>query len=195
MQVYVGSFAYLARSQYNFDQKKLMFVGQISEELDKLLASARFVLCELETTINGSAPNNNLKKLRTISRKVMNERLNFVTKHQLANGRIVAANIVDLKFAKYSYYQFLLNMQQVLQQKLRNKARKYGLMGSAEYGNNSKILTVGDDTSSLDFSSIFKSDSSLNVEESVELLLKTTKKPHTERRRSHKRNKSQATEV
>ena len=194
MQVYVASFGYLARTQYKFDQKKQVYGGDISQELNKLLMSARFILCELETTINGSAPNNNLKKLKTITRRAMNSRLNFVTKHQLANmphGEVIAANTVDLKFAKYSYFQYLQHMHKILRHKLQNKSKKYGTL---DYNNNSEdksvnTVVVGDDNSSIDFNSIFKSDTSLSLAESVELLLKsTTKKPHhAQRRRQHKR--------
>ncbi|XP_065364253.1 uncharacterized protein LOC135957438 [Calliphora vicina] len=191
MQVYVASFAHLARIQYKFDMKKRMFAGNTSEELNKLLKSARFMLCELETTINGSAPNNNLKKLKTISRKAMNDRLNFETRHQLNNNdHVVEPSSKDLKFAKSSYFQFLSNMLKILNHKLQNKGR------NSSENNFSNTIIVGDDSSSWDNNSIFKSDSSLSVGESIEILFRTTtKKPNTHRRRTHKKKNAKLPEA
>ncbi|KNC32554.1 hypothetical protein FF38_03109, partial [Lucilia cuprina] len=197
MQVYVASFGHLARLQYKYDMKKRMFAGDTSEELNALLKSARFMLCELESTINGSAPNNNLKKLKTISRKAMNDRLNFETRHHLSNGHVVEPSSKDLKFAKSSYFQFLLNMHKILHHKLQNKGKRYGLTDSTE-DNFSNTIIVGDDNSSLDTNAIFKSDSSLSVGESIEILFKTsttTKKPQTHRRRTHKRKSAKLPEA
>ncbi|KAM7347907.1 uncharacterized protein ACRADG_007388 isoform 2-T2 [Cochliomyia hominivorax] len=195
LQVYVGSFGYLARSQYKYDMGKRQYVGETSQELNKLLQSARSILCELETTINGSAPNNNLKKLNTISRRAMNGRLNFVTKNLQRNGAIVEPSLADLKFAKYSYLQYLSNMERILKQKLRAMSKKYGFKDNSDSDINSNISNtiVGDVNSSSDF--IFKSDASDSVSESFEQHFKSTKRPQTQRRRSQKRKTTKLPEA
>ncbi|XP_030569255.1 uncharacterized protein LOC115768707, partial [Drosophila novamexicana] len=119
VQTFVGSFAYLGKAQYKYHKDHQLPLGQSTEELHKLLVSARSVLCEIETTINASYPYSNVAKLSQISRAAMLDRLKFYTP---ADGS-KEADKRDLKFTKQLYYQFLDNMWKSLRLALRKHHR------------------------------------------------------------------------
>lgn len=139
MQTYVASFAYLGRTQYKYDRSKLMHASKTSQELNELLLSARRILCEIETTINGSYPQNGHNKLTSISREAMNKRLKFQTRrHQHAHaGEEIEADGVDLKFAKYSYYDFLSTMWKILRKNSRRAGQVNGHHISMDHSSHS----------------------------------------------------------
>lgn len=190
IQTYVASFGYLARTQYKFDKKKQVYAGEISEELNDLLISARLILCELEATINGSNPKMNLK---VISRSEMNQKLqNFKTKQDELRSEVVTANTLDLKFAKYSYIKYLANMQAILNRRLKSKSKKLNLIENSEENESAvSSVIVGDDSASLNSNSVIKSDASLSLAESFEVLMKPTHKPHKKLRRNLRRKSSE----
>ncbi|XP_064555945.1 uncharacterized protein upd2 [Drosophila montana] len=119
IQTFVGSFAYLGKAQYKYHKDHQLPLGETTEELHKLLVSARSVLCEIETTINASYPYSNVAKLSHISKAAMLERLKFYTP---ADGS-KEADTRDLKFTKQLYYQFLDNMWKSLRLALRKHHR------------------------------------------------------------------------
>ncbi|XP_052857976.1 uncharacterized protein LOC128265799 isoform X2 [Drosophila gunungcola] len=123
MQTFVGSFSYLGRAQYKFrkDQQKSLNEA-VTKELHDLLVSARYMLCEIESTINASYPNSNGAKLSRVSRQAMEERLNF---HTPANGS-AEADQRDLKVSKELYFQYLDNVWKTLHRALRRPKRNSG---------------------------------------------------------------------
>jgi len=63
MQTFVGSFSYLGRAQYKFRKDQQKSINEaVTKELHDLLVSARYMLCEIESTINSSYPNSNYYK-------------------------------------------------------------------------------------------------------------------------------------
>ncbi|KAH8235609.1 hypothetical protein KR032_003802 [Drosophila birchii] len=119
IQTFVGSFAYLGRAQYKFLKEHQRGLKG-ADELHDLLASARYMLCEIETTINSSYPNSNGAKLSRVSREAMQERLKFYTP---ADGS-AAADMRDLKASKELYIQYLENVYKTLHKALRRHHRR-----------------------------------------------------------------------
>ncbi|KMZ10481.1 uncharacterized protein LOC6726328 isoform X1 [Drosophila simulans] len=150
MQTFVGSFSYLGRAQYKFrkDQQKSLNEA-VTKELHDLLVSARYMLCEIESTINASYPNSNGAKLSRVSRQAMEERLNF---HTPANGSM-EADQRDLKVSKELYFQYLDNvwktLHRVLRRPRRNSAERrhlaaiHGTGASGLRAGSSEMLDVG----------------------------------------------------
>nr|NP_001356882.1 unpaired 2 [Drosophila melanogaster]AAF48815.3 unpaired 2 [Drosophila melanogaster] len=150
MQTFVGSFSYLGRAQYKFrkDQQKSLNEA-VTKELHDLLVSARYMLCEIELTINASYPNSNGAKLSRVSRQAMEERLNF---HTPANGSM-EADQRDLKVSKELYFQYLNNvwktLHRVLRRPRRNSAERrhlaaiHGTGASGLRAGSSEMLDVG----------------------------------------------------
>ncbi|XP_017074217.1 uncharacterized protein LOC108109929 [Drosophila eugracilis] len=145
MQTFVGSFSYLGRAQYKFrkDQQKSLNEA-VTKELHDLLVSARYMLCEIESTINASYPNSNGAKLSRVSRKAMEERLDF---HTPANGS-AEADQRDLKVSKELYFQYLDNvwktLQRVLRRPRRNSAERRHLAAvAAAHGTGASSLRAG----------------------------------------------------
>ncbi|XP_039233275.1 uncharacterized protein LOC6525761 isoform X1 [Drosophila yakuba] len=150
MQTFVGSFSYLGRAQYKFrkDQQKSLN-DAVTKELHDLLVSARYMLCEIESTINASYPNSNGAKLSRVSRQAMEERLNF---HTPANGSM-EADQRDLKVSKELYFQYLDNvwktLHRVLRRPRRNSAERrhlaalHGTGASGLRSGSSEMLDVG----------------------------------------------------
>ncbi|XP_043660516.1 uncharacterized protein LOC122624849 [Drosophila teissieri] len=169
MQTFVGSFSYLGRAQYKFrkDQQKSLNEA-VTKELHDLLVSARYMLCEIETTINASFPNSNGAKLSRVSRQAMEERLDF---HTPANGSM-EADQRDLKVSKELYFQYLDNVWKTLHRVLRRPRRNSGerrhlaaLHGTAASGlraGSSEMLDVGSSNGSSGGSSASSSDGGSN---------------------------------
>ncbi|XP_037900394.1 uncharacterized protein LOC119644747 [Glossina fuscipes] len=122
MQTFVASFAYLGRIQYKWDLAKVMHASKTSHELNELLISARRLLCEIETAINGSYPRKNQQKLTITTRETMNKRLKFHTREYGEMGVVVEADLIDLKFAKDAYYKYLLNMWKILRRQTKRRS-------------------------------------------------------------------------
>ncbi|XP_023161324.2 uncharacterized protein LOC111593017 [Drosophila hydei] len=119
VQTFVGSFAYLGKAHYKYQKEHQLPLGKATEELHKLLVSARRVLCEIETTINASYPYSNAAKLSQVSKAEMRESLKFYTP---ADGS-KEADKRDLKFTKQLYYQYLDNMWKSLRRALGKHQR------------------------------------------------------------------------
>ncbi|KAH8367988.1 hypothetical protein KR084_005258 [Drosophila pseudotakahashii] len=123
MQTFVGSFSYLGRAQYKFRKDQQKSINEaVTKELHDLLVSARYMLCEIESTINSSYPNSNGAKLSRVSRQAMEDRLNF---HTPANGS-AEADQRDLKVSKELYFQYLDNVWKTLHRVLRRPRRNSG---------------------------------------------------------------------
>uniref|UniRef100_A0A1I8PZZ3 Uncharacterized protein n=1 Tax=Stomoxys calcitrans TaxID=35570 RepID=A0A1I8PZZ3_STOCA len=124
MQIYVASFAYLGRAQYEWDMAKLQYVSDTTKELDQILTSARLILCELEFTINGAHPKKSAKLLKPLSSQNMADRLKFKTKEQQKNSHNlpVEPSSIDMKFTKNGYMKFLAGMRKILRGYLKSKA-------------------------------------------------------------------------
>ncbi|XP_043865557.1 uncharacterized protein LOC6583976 isoform X2 [Drosophila mojavensis] len=120
IQTFVGSFAYLGKAHYKYQKEHQLPIGKSTEELHKLLVSARRVLCEIETTINASYPNSNVAKLNQVSRAKMQADLDFYTP---ADGS-KEADKRDLKFTKQLYFQFLDNMSKSLHRALNKRKQR-----------------------------------------------------------------------
>ncbi|EDW06953.2 uncharacterized protein Dmoj_GI15132 [Drosophila mojavensis] len=120
IQTFVGSFAYLGKAHYKYQKEHQLPIGKSTEELHKLLVSARRVLCEIETTINASYPNSNVAKLNQVSRAKMQADLDFYTP---ADGS-KEADKRDLKFTKQLYFQFLDNMSKSLHRALNKRNQR-----------------------------------------------------------------------
>ncbi|XP_016962651.2 uncharacterized protein LOC108033035 isoform X2 [Drosophila biarmipes] len=132
MQTFVGSFSYLGRAQYKFRKDQQKSINEaVTKELHDLLVSARYMLCEIESTINSSYPNSNGAKLSRVSRQAMEDRLNF---HTPANGS-AEADQRDLKVSKELYFQYLDNvwktLHRVLRRPRRNSAERRHLAAAA----------------------------------------------------------------
>lgn len=189
MQVFVASFAYLGKAQFQWDAAKRQYIGETTKELDLLLTSARLMLCSLESTINGSQPSRNLKMLKSFSRDAMDDKLQFQTKEQQRNGvALVEPTILDLKFAKNSYFKYLAGMRKVLKRKLKSKGQAVKADStentSGEVNNN-----AGDASHSLDISSMMRSDSNMSLGESFEHVVKSAaQKPAEKKPRRHHKN-------
>lgn len=176
----------MARSQYKYD-KKSQQLSEISKDLNTLLQSARAILCDVENTINGSAPNNNIKKLRTIRRNDMNVYLKFKTKQYQLDNPDKEPLMEDLKIAKYFYLQYLNRMEKILNHKLEVMSKKYDFKRKSQTDTNVSDIIVGDISINLD--DTFNSDWSESLSESLEKHFKsTTKKPANKRTNTRKPN-------
>lgn len=170
LQVFVASFAYLGRTQFNYDIKKQLSVGNTTKELDQWLSSSRFILCELEVTINATISSNNLKELTSFTREEMAARLNFQTMKQELNGvDLVEPYILDLKFTKHYYRKLLASMRKILENKLSKKKNREVRDVSLEYNSvEDDINAIDDNDSSIDVSAEMRSDSNAIAGESFE---------------------------
>lgn len=119
IQTFVGSFSYLGRAQYKFLKEHQRGLKG-ADELHDLLVSARYMLCEIETTINSSYPNSNGAKLSRVSREAMQERLKFYT----PSDGSAEADMRDLKASKELYIQYLENVYKTLHKALRRHRRR-----------------------------------------------------------------------
>lgn len=103
-QVYVGAFQYLLRKQKKHDRIRNEGYSK-SDELDHLLILAKNLLCEIEAAIY----NTGLKMSATLSREMMKQKLTFRSnKHDEVDD-------LDSKFAKVRFSEYLLGLQQILE--------------------------------------------------------------------------------
>ncbi|XP_050330964.1 uncharacterized protein LOC126759846 [Bactrocera neohumeralis] len=128
MQSFVGSFAYLRSIQRAWDMAKLQRENSTGRELRRLFISARNMLCELETAINGTMPAPRMLRgsaLPQVTSEQMNKRIKLYTKRRVeSNPHIVQeANTIDLMFVKYYYYEFLKTMWKVLRQQTKRRGQ------------------------------------------------------------------------
>ncbi|XP_067635765.1 uncharacterized protein upd1 [Eurosta solidaginis] len=129
IQSYVASFAYLRRIQRAWDMAKLQRENSTARELKLLLFSARRMLCELETAINGTTPAlramRGFNRLPHVTRNQMNKRLKLYTKRRAERNpkMLQEANTIDLMWVKYYYYDFLETMWKVLRQKTKRRGQ------------------------------------------------------------------------
>ncbi|XP_018785896.1 PREDICTED: uncharacterized protein LOC108967105 [Bactrocera latifrons] len=128
MQSFVGSFAYLRSIQRAWDMAKLQRENSTGRELRRLFISARKMLCELETAINGTMPAPRMLRgsaLPQVTSEQMNKRLKLYTKRRAeSNPHIVQeANTIDLMWVKYYYYEFLKTMWKVLRQQTKRRGQ------------------------------------------------------------------------
>ncbi|XP_017477096.1 PREDICTED: uncharacterized protein LOC108367072, partial [Rhagoletis zephyria] len=128
IQSYVASFAYLRRVQRAWDMAKLQRENSTARELKMLLFSARRMLCELETAINGTMPTPRAlrgNRLPHVTRNQMNKRLKLYTKRRAERypTMLQEANSIDLMWVKYYYYDFLETMWKVLRQKTKRRGQ------------------------------------------------------------------------
>nr|XP_014087928.1 uncharacterized protein LOC106616009 [Bactrocera oleae] len=128
MQSFVGSFAYLRSIQRAWDMAKLQRENSTGRELRRLFISARNMLCELETAINGTMPAPRMLRgstLPQVTSEQMNKRLKLYTKRRAeSNPHIVQeANTIDLMWVKYYYYEFLKTMWKVLRQQTKRRGQ------------------------------------------------------------------------
>lgn len=128
MQSFVGSFSYLRSIQRAWDMAKLQRENGTGRELKRLFISARNMLCELETAINGTMPAPRMLRgsaLPQVTSEQMNKRLKLYTKRRAeSNPNIVQeANTIDLMWVKYYYYEFLKTMWKVLRQQTKRRGQ------------------------------------------------------------------------
>uniref|UniRef100_A0A1A9X5I7 Uncharacterized protein n=1 Tax=Glossina brevipalpis TaxID=37001 RepID=A0A1A9X5I7_9MUSC len=165
MQTFVASFVYLGRIQYKWDLSKVMHASKTSHELNELLISARRLLCEIETAINGSYPRKNQQKLTVTTRETMNKRLKFHTREYSEMGAVVEADLIDLKFAKDTYYKYLVNMWKILRR--QGKRHTGSIESNLSYLSNSNANE--DEDISLNISLLSPHDDA-SISESLEAL-------------------------
>lgn len=128
MQSFVGSFAYLRRVQRAWDMAKLQHENSTARELQRLVTSARNMLCELETAINGTMPAPRMLRGNTLPQVTsaqMNKRLKLYTKRRVESypNAVQEANTIDLMWVKYYYYEFLHQMWTVLRQQTKRRGQ------------------------------------------------------------------------
>uniref|UniRef100_A0A0A1XR91 1-phosphatidylinositol 3-phosphate 5-kinase FAB1 n=2 Tax=Zeugodacus cucurbitae TaxID=28588 RepID=A0A0A1XR91_ZEUCU len=128
MQSFVGSFAYLRSIQRAWDMAKLQRENSTARELKRLFISARNMLCELETAINGTMPAPRMLRgsaLPQVTSQQMNKRLKLHTKRRAESNPNVLqkADTIDLMWVKYYYYEFLKTMWKVLRQQTKRRGQ------------------------------------------------------------------------
>ncbi|XP_028901031.2 uncharacterized protein LOC114804963 [Zeugodacus cucurbitae] len=109
LQKFIASFDYLHRVQQQWDQQYLHTHSSITRQLQELLQSAKRVLCEIETSINGCFPRTQ-RQIASISRAAMFAQMNFHTKSSNVATSQRGVNHIDLRFAKFFYQNYLLRM-------------------------------------------------------------------------------------
>ncbi|XP_058976965.1 uncharacterized protein LOC131801873 [Musca domestica] len=191
MQIFVASFGYLGRSQYQWDMARQQYVSETTKELDQLLTSARLMLCELEFTINGSHANANTRKLKSFSTEAMDKKLQFQVKEQQNHGNsVVEPTLLDLKFAKDAYFKYLAGMRKVLKRKVSKNLSNSVKLESSEMASAENPSNGNDESqSSVNLSSMMRPDSNMSLGESFELSMKaqTTAKPVQQKKRRRQR--------
>ncbi|XP_073828488.1 uncharacterized protein [Musca autumnalis] len=190
MQILLASFGYLGRIQYQWDMAKQQYVSKETKELDLLANSARLMLCELESTINGSHPIPQTRKLKYFTTEAMDKKLQFQVKEQLTEGNTpVAVPPVDLKFAKSAYFKFLAGMRKVLKRKLPESKTKVVKIESSENVSAEDPTNGNDVSQSINISSMMRPDSDLSLGESFELSMKSQGNKQVQQQKKQRRQR------
>ncbi|XP_050328605.1 uncharacterized protein LOC126758393 [Bactrocera neohumeralis] len=122
LQIFIASFDYLHEIQQKWDQQYLRTQGVITRELQELLQSAKRILCEIETDINGCFPRRE-RHVASIPRAEMFAQINFYTKTNVAEQHGV--HHTDLRFVKFFYQNYLLRIWKTLPRHPRHIEMSY----------------------------------------------------------------------